>query len=129
MACRAFSPAAKQFLAALRLLATIQDSQDQRPRFLLDEIHGEIGPLDDRPLNAADFAGEAIGIPFYPPDGLVVFIEDVGASVGTPSQVVGDGVFQVLLDLGKGLDRLAVHLARSFRMSSACGTGVDLPAR
>jgi hypothetical protein len=42
---------------------------------------------------------------------------------------MGDGVFQVLQDLGKCLDRLAVHLARSFRMSSACGTGTDFPLR
>lgn len=111
------------------MLATIQDGQDERPRLLLEKIDGEVSSLNDRPLNPTDFAGKEIGIPFYPPDGLVVFIEDVGASIGAPSQVVGDGVFQVLLDLGKGIDRLAVHLARSFRMSSACGSGTDFPLR
>lgn len=95
----------------------------------MEIIHREVGVLDDCPLNAADFEGEEIRIPLNPADGFVVFIEDVRSPVRTPGQIMGDGVFQVLQDLGKCLDRLAVHLARSFRMSSACGTGTDFPLR
>jgi hypothetical protein len=107
-------------LAPTGFTAPVQHGQCQRSSFFLEIIHREVGLFDDHSLHAVDFEGEEIRIPFYPTNGLVVSIEDVRSPVRTPSQIMGDGVFQVLLDLGKCLD--------DWRTGSGRGLWIIIPA-
>jgi hypothetical protein len=106
----------------------VQDRENNRPFALLDKINNVIGLLENGFLDVSKFPREKIGIPRDPANRLVVFSNDMPCPIRAPGLVMCSRSFQVFDYDGKRIDGLAVHEARTRRMSSSCEIVLMRPA-